>query len=90
MRLMPKNALLACVREILVALFFLNRKFLCYKMLNSVNSSVKYLENRINCIEHFASIRNTLIEHFALFRLNQFERLTLSKYNTIIRLQPNS
>jgi hypothetical protein len=78
MLLSAKNALLARKSSILGNPFFLNRKFSGYKTLNSGNSSVKYVENRNNAIEHFALFRINWIEHFTLFRLNEFGRLTLS------------
>jgi hypothetical protein len=68
-----KKHVFRILREILVKPFLLNAQFFCYKTLDSDNSSVKYLENRINCIEHLALFHITLIEHFALFRFNKVE-----------------
>jgi hypothetical protein len=39
-------------------------------MLNSGNSSAKYLENPINLLEHFDVFPINLLEHLELFRLD--------------------
>ena len=88
MLLIAKNAHLACFQGILCKPLELNGKLLGFKKLISMNFQVKYLENRNNLDEHFASIRNHLDEHFTLFGLYVCERLTLPKYHKRLPLSP--
>ncbi len=71
-----KNAHLSFIRGIPCKPHELNGKLLGFKKLISMNFWVKYLENRNQLDEDFASIRNHLDQHFALpglYKCEHFE-----------------